>query len=55
MPVLVTRRDQITSPARISTIGSPSHWVQPQPAVTISVWLSGWVCQLERAPGSKVT
>jgi uncharacterized membrane protein YeiH len=46
---------QITSPARISTLASPSHWVQPQPAVTIRVWPSGWVCQAERAPGSKVT
>src|ERR1700760_3649545 len=45
---------QITSPARISTIGSPSHCVQPQPAVTRRVWPSGWVCQLERAPGSNV-
>jgi hypothetical protein len=46
---------QITSPARISTMASPSHWVQPQPAVTSRVWPSGWVCQAERAPGSKVT
>src|SRR3954463_2948897 len=46
---------QITSPARISTLASPSHWVQPQPEVTISVCPSGWVCQAERAPGSKVT
>jgi hypothetical protein len=45
----------MTSPARISTMGSPSHCVQPQPAVTISVWPSGWLCQAERAPGSKVT
>src|SRR6266581_4044232 len=46
---------QMTSPARISTTGSPSHCVQPQPAVTISVWPRGWVCQFERAPGSNVT
>src|SRR3982751_2825450 len=46
---------QITSPARISTMRSPSHWVQPQPAVTINVWPSGWVCQAVRAPGSNVT
>src|SRR5439155_26581718 len=46
---------QITSPARISTIASPSHWVQPQPKVTIKVWPSGCVCQFERAPGSNVT
>src|SRR3954449_11730373 len=46
---------QITSPARISTIGSPSHWVQPHPEVTISVCPSGCVCHALRAPGSKVT
>jgi hypothetical protein len=28
---------QTTSPARISSTGPPSHWVQPTPAVTISV------------------
>jgi tryptophan halogenase len=32
---------QITSPARISTMSSPSHWVQPQPLVTMSVWPRG--------------
>src|SRR5262249_5663226 len=46
---------QMTSPARISTTGSPSHCVHPQPAVTISVWPRGCVCQFERAPGSNVT
>src|ERR1700738_3419723 len=46
---------QITSPARISTMGSPSHCVQPQPDVTIKVCPSGWVCHALRAPGSKVT
>src|SRR6185312_389176 len=46
---------QMTSPARISTIDSPSHCVQPQPAVTIRVCPSGWVCHAERAPGSNVT
>lgn len=28
----------MTSPARISTFGPPSHRVQPTPLVTISVW-----------------
>src|SRR4051794_5074612 len=46
---------QMTSPARISTMGSHSHWVQPQPEVTIKVCPSGWLCQAVRAPGSKVT
>ena len=44
-----------TSPVRISTIGSPSHCVQPQPDVMISVCPSGWLCQALRAPGSNVT
>src|SRR5262249_32837810 len=46
---------QMTSPARISTMASPSHCVQPQPAVTSRVCPSGCVCQFDRAPGSKVT
>src|SRR3954462_5163784 len=45
---------QITSPARISTIASPSHCVQPHPNVTMSVWPTGCVCQFDRAPGSNV-
>src|SRR3954466_8036473 len=32
-----------------------SHFTQPQPAVTISLWPRGCVCQALRAPGSKVT
>src|SRR6185437_1174093 len=44
-----------TSPARISRLGPSSHFTQPQPAVTISLWPSGWVCQAVRAPGSNVT
>ena len=47
--------NQTMSPGRISSIGPPSRWAKPQPAVTISVWPSGWVCQAVRAPGSKVT
>src|SRR3989475_3275659 len=35
---------QITSPGRISSIGPPQRWARPQPAVTIRVWPSGWVC-----------
>src|SRR5712691_10697342 len=46
---------QITSPARISSIGPPSRCARPQPAVTIRVWPSGWVCHAVRAPGSNVT
>ena len=47
--------NQTTSPGRISSIGPPSRCTRPKPAVTISVWPSGWVCQAVRAPGSKVT
>src|SRR5262249_29364645 len=46
---------QTTSPARISCLASPQHWVQPTPAVTINVWPSGCVCHADRAPGSNVT
>src|SRR5882724_5858623 len=46
---------QTTSPSRISWIGPPHCRIQPEPAVTISVWPSGWVCQAVRAPGSNVT
>jgi hypothetical protein len=45
---------QMTSRVRISSFCSPSHWVQPLPAVTISVCPQWVVCQAERAPGSKV-
>ena len=31
------------------------RWAQPQPAVTMRVWPSGWVCQAVPAPGSNVT
>src|SRR6266702_224327 len=47
--------NQTTSPGRISSIGPPSRWTRPDPAVTISTWPSGWVCHAVRAPGSKVT
>src|SRR3954467_6176506 len=47
--------NQITSPGRISSMGPPSRCTRPAPAVTISVWPSGWVCQAVRAPGSNVT
>ena len=47
--------NQTTSPGRISSTGPPSRCAQPSPDVTIRVWPSGWVCQAERAPGSKVT
>ncbi len=47
--------NQITSPGRMSSIGPPQRWTRPQPAVTIRVWPSGWLCQAVRAPGSNVT
>ena len=47
--------NQITSPGRISSIGPPQRCTRPQPAVTIKVCPSGWVCQAVRAPGSNVT
>jgi hypothetical protein len=43
-----------TSPARISSIGPPACCTRPAPAVTISVWPSGCVCQAVRATGSNV-
>src|SRR6266566_7362055 len=46
--------NQITSPGRISSIGPPQCCTRPQPAVTISVWPSGWLCHASRAPGSHV-
>src|SRR6185437_7316736 len=52
---LVSAGQVMTSPGRISTLASPSHCVQPKPAVTINVWPQGWVCHAERAPGSNVT
>jgi hypothetical protein len=45
----------MTSPARISTMGSPSHCVRPQPDATTRVWPRGCVWHALRAPGSKVT
>src|SRR6266576_3894962 len=47
--------NQTTSPGRISSIGLPQRCARPQPAVTIRVWPSGWVCHAVRAPGSNVT
>src|SRR5450432_2367108 len=47
--------NQTTSPGRIPSIGPPSRCARPAPAVTISVWPNGWVCQAVRAPGSNVT
>ncbi|SOO31449.1 hypothetical protein XFF6994_1380004 [Xanthomonas citri pv. fuscans] len=43
------------SPGRICCAGLPPSCTRPAPAVTISVWPSGWVCHAVRAPGSKVT
>src|SRR5690349_14746082 len=47
--------NQTTSPGRICSTGPPRRCARPQPAVTINVWPSGWVCPLVRAPGSNVT
>src|ERR1700704_983828 len=47
--------NQTTSPGRISSIGPPQRCARPQPAVTIRVWPSGWVCHAVRAAGSNVT
>src|SRR5438093_13671942 len=47
--------NQTTSPGRMCSIGPPQLWARPQPAVTIRVWPSGWVCHAVRAPGSNVT
>src|SRR5205085_11886175 len=46
---------QITSPAWISVIGPPHSWVRPLPAVTMSCWPAGCVCQADLAPGVKLT
>src|SRR5918995_1147273 len=46
---------QTTSPGRISSTGPSQRCTRPQPAVTIRIWPSGWVCHAVRAPGSKVT
>src|SRR5438128_3951302 len=46
---------QTTSPGRIFSIGPPQLCTTPQPAVTMSVWPSGWTCHAVRAPGSNVT
>src|SRR3712207_507804 len=47
--------NQTTSPGLISSIGPPQRWARPQPAVTIRVCPSGWVCHAVRAPGPNVT
>src|SRR5207248_4579508 len=47
--------NQITSPARISSIGPPQRCASPHPLVTMSVWPSGCVCHAVRALGSNVT
>src|ERR1017187_1669856 len=47
--------NQTMSPGRISSIGPPQRCARPQPAVTMSVCPSGWVCHAVRAPGSNVT
>ena len=36
VPVFFARREAITSPGRISSIGPPSRCTRPQPAVTMS-------------------
>src|SRR5919199_2547871 len=46
---------QTTSPGRISSTGPFQCCTSPQPAVTIKIWPSGWVCHAVREPGSNVT
>src|SRR2546426_11310122 len=47
--------NQITSPGRISSIGSPHRCTRPAPNTTIKVCPRGCVCHAVRAPGSNVT
>src|SRR5690606_15973353 len=44
-----------TSPTRNCCTGLPHSWVNPTPEVTTNRCPAGWVCQAERAPGSKLT
>src|SRR4051812_29536237 len=55
VPMLLTRRepDHVTGPNFPDR--ASQHCARPQPAVTIKVWPSRWVCQAVRAPGLKVT
>jgi len=46
---------EITARGRIFSTEPPQCCTQPQPAMTIRVWSSGWACQTVRAPGSNVT
>src|SRR5438105_672261 len=39
---------QTTSPGRILWMGPPELCTRPQPAVTIKVWPSGWMCHAVR-------
>src|SRR5215208_1229154 len=47
--------NQTTSPGRISSTGPSQRCAKPQPAATIRIWPSGWVCHAVRDPGSNVT
>ena len=55
VPVLLAGAKRPHRPGWISSIGPPSRCALPQPAVTISICPSGWVCHAVRAPGSNVT
>src|SRR5262249_29679779 len=47
--------NQTTSPGWTSSTGPPQRCTQPQPAVAMSVWPGGGVCQAVRRPGWNVT
>ena len=55
MPMLFTRGIQTTSPGQILSIRLPQPCTRPQPAVTIRVCPSGWLCHAVWALGSNVT
>ncbi|AAF84576.1 hypothetical protein XF_1767 [Xylella fastidiosa 9a5c] len=46
---------QTTSPGRMTCTGLPHSCTSPTPEVTTRRCPAGWVCQAERAPGSKLT
>ena len=55
VPVLLARREP-DDVAWTDFLDRPAVSLdRPNPAVTINVWPSGWVCQAVLAPGSNVT
>ena len=55
VPMLFARRANDDVAGADTRLGPPQHCTQSQPAVTINLWPSGWVCHAVRAPGSNVT